>query len=165
MNIFSPSIFHHLGERFYAFAEQHISTMREHDRARTFPRDVVRGIAEAGWLGVCLPQRYGGMGEDYLALAALAEALEFADSSLRETLAALRADNRPSAPLRLAGHMMDATLMVVALPVGAAMMTYGLVRGGDVYRSGRMLALCGIGMVALEGLGGPGVVSTLLPSL
>ncbi|NAZ35549.1 hypothetical protein [Rubellimicrobium sp. CFH 75288] len=86
-------------------------------------------------------------------------------AEVRETLAALRADNRPSAPLRLAGHMMDATLMVVALPVGAAMMTYGLVRGGDVYRSGRMLALCGIGMVALEGLGGPGIVSTLLPSL
>jgi glutaryl-CoA dehydrogenase (non-decarboxylating) len=44
-------------------------------------------MASLGFLGVCLPVRYGGAGLDYIALGILSEALEFADSSVRETIA------------------------------------------------------------------------------
>jgi hypothetical protein len=43
--------------------------------------------------------------------------------------------------MRLAAHTMDATLIVVALPVGAAMLTYSLLRGGNVNVSARMMAV------------------------
>lgn len=45
--------------------------------------------------------------------------------------------------MRLAASTMDITLMVVFLPAGAAMMTYGLLRGGNVASSARMMALTG----------------------
>jgi alkylation response protein AidB-like acyl-CoA dehydrogenase len=70
-----------------AFARDAIPTLREHDRVHTFPRALVDRMADEGFLGICLPKRYGGAGMDYLALGLVAEALEFADSSLRETLA------------------------------------------------------------------------------
>ncbi|EPX87226.1 hypothetical protein ruthe_00623 [Rubellimicrobium thermophilum DSM 16684] len=81
-------------------------------------------------------------------------------SSLHAVRAALYApddpaeDQRPSAKLRLAAHAMDATLMVVFLPVGAAVMAYGLARGADLKRSARMLALGGIWTGALSMAGG-----------
>ncbi len=46
-----------------------------------------------------------------------------------------------STQLRLAAHSMDATLIIVALPVGAAMLTYSLLRGGNANISGRMMAI------------------------
>ena len=69
---------------------------------------------------------------------------------------------RPSPAMRLAAHAMDATLLVVALPVGAAMMTYSLARGGDLRLSARMLALGGIWAGALGAAGGlAGVVPAI----
>ncbi len=43
--------------------------------------------------------------------------------------------------LRLAASTMDMTLMVVFLPAGAAMLTYSLLKGGNVNASARMMAL------------------------
>ncbi len=43
--------------------------------------------------------------------------------------------------LRLAASTMDMTLMIVCLPAGAAMLTYSVLRGGNVNASGRMMAL------------------------
>jgi len=40
-----------------------------------------------GLMGVCIPAKYGGVGFDYIAFGIVAEALEWADSSVRETLA------------------------------------------------------------------------------
>lgn len=45
--------------------------------------------------------------------------------------------------MRLAASTMDITLMIVFLPAGAAMMTYGALRGGSFTASARMLALTG----------------------
>jgi hypothetical protein len=72
------------------------------------------------------------------------------------------AEDRPSPALRLAAHAMDATLMVVALPVGAAVMAYGLARGADLKRSARMLALGGIWVGALGAAGGAGGLGALV---
>jgi alkylation response protein AidB-like acyl-CoA dehydrogenase len=35
---------------------------REHDRDETYPWEFVRAYAEAGWLGVVIPEQYGGAG-------------------------------------------------------------------------------------------------------
>ena len=35
---------------------------REHDRAETYPWEFVRAFADAGWLGVVIPEAYGGSG-------------------------------------------------------------------------------------------------------
>ncbi|HYY88179.1 MAG TPA: acyl-CoA dehydrogenase family protein, partial [Chloroflexota bacterium] len=35
---------------------------REHDRQASYPWEFVRAFAEAGWLGVVIPEAYGGVG-------------------------------------------------------------------------------------------------------
>lgn len=52
----------------------------------------------------------------------------------------------PSSALRLAAHMIDATLMVLLLPVGAAMMVYSLTRGANLTTSARALAVTGVAL-------------------
>lgn len=49
----------------------------------------------------------------------------------------------PSTELRLATHAMNATMMVFALPIGASMMTYSILRGENLHASARMLAIIG----------------------
>lgn len=66
------------------------------------------------------------------------------------------ANDAPDAKrLRLAAHTMDATLLVVAPPVGAVIMAYGALRGGDLIRSGRAMALtCTVvALMQSQGLG------------
>ncbi len=46
-------------------------------------RPILRRMGELGLLGICLPQKYGGAGMDYLALAIVCEELERVDSTLR----------------------------------------------------------------------------------
>jgi hypothetical protein len=43
--------------------------------------------------------------------------------------------------MRLAAHTMDTTLMLVFLPAGAAMLTYSVLKGGNVNASARMMAV------------------------
>lgn len=50
----------------------------------------------------------------------------------------------PSLALKLAAHAMNATLLAVSAPIGAAVMTYGLLRGGDMRFSARAMTLAGI---------------------
>lgn len=69
------------------FAVQIRPTLRQHDAAHTSPPDLLPQLAQQGYLGICLPQSFGGGGQDYLTLAVLAAVLESADSSVREVLA------------------------------------------------------------------------------
>ncbi len=72
----------------YDFARKVIlPIIKPHDRAHTFPRELLPKLAEQGFLGLCLPVRYGGAGLDYISLGLVSEGLEWADSSVRETLA------------------------------------------------------------------------------
>lgn len=45
--------------------------------------------------------------------------------------------------IRLASHAMNATLIMVWLPLGAAVMTYGLLKGDDIHLSARLLVATG----------------------
>ena len=67
--------------------EEIVPIIVEHDRKAEFPRQLLPKLGARGFLGVCLPVRYGGAGMDYGALAVVSEGLEWADSSVRETLA------------------------------------------------------------------------------
>ena len=72
----------------YDFARKTVMPLiKEHDRAHTYPHELLPQMAALGFLGICLPARFGGAGLDYLSLAILSEGLEYADSSVRETIA------------------------------------------------------------------------------
>jgi alkylation response protein AidB-like acyl-CoA dehydrogenase len=72
----------------YDFARKEIlPIIKQHDRNHTFPRELLPKLAEQGFLGVCLPVRYGGAGMDYISLGIVSKGLEWADSSVRETIA------------------------------------------------------------------------------
>lgn len=47
---------------------------------------VIKRMGELGFLGVCIPQKYGGAGFDYLGLAVVCEELERVDTTLRVIL-------------------------------------------------------------------------------
>ncbi|MFT4151195.1 MAG: hypothetical protein QM656_13435 [Paracoccaceae bacterium] len=57
---------------------------------------------------------------------------------------------RQSIQMRLAVHSMNATLLVVLLPLGAAMTTYTLLRGADMRITGRAMALAGFGLTVAK---------------
>jgi len=72
----------------YDFARKTVMPLiKEHDRAHTFPHELLPQMAALGFMGICLPVRYGGAGLDYLSLGIISEGLEYADSSVRETIA------------------------------------------------------------------------------
>jgi alkylation response protein AidB-like acyl-CoA dehydrogenase len=55
----------------------------EGPETREHIRPLLARMGELGLLGICIPQRYGGAGMDYLALAVVCEELERVDSFLR----------------------------------------------------------------------------------
>jgi len=59
------------------------ATIKECDETSCFSRDFLTKMAEAGLLGLSIPQRYGGTGNDYIALGLACEELEYVDTSLR----------------------------------------------------------------------------------
>ena len=60
--------------------------IRELDRAHQFDRGILPQMAELGLLGICVPQKYGGAGMDYVCLGLASEELEYVDTSLRVIL-------------------------------------------------------------------------------
>lgn len=72
----------------YDFARKEIMPIiREHDRNHTLPVELSSKMAAQGFLAMCLPVRYGGAGMDYISMGIVSEAFEWADTSVRETLA------------------------------------------------------------------------------
>tara|TARA_B100001123_G_scaffold451013_1_gene625987 strand:+ start:9008 stop:10225 length:1218 start_codon:yes stop_codon:yes gene_type:complete len=57
--------------------------IRDLDRERRFDPTVLSQMASLGLLGVCVPEKYGGAGMDYVSLGLVCEELEFLDTSLR----------------------------------------------------------------------------------
>jgi glutaryl-CoA dehydrogenase (non-decarboxylating) len=67
-----------------AFAEAEILPhIRDWDTGDGFPRELFGRLAEQGFLGAPLPERYGGGGMDYISFALLCEELERADTAFR----------------------------------------------------------------------------------
>lgn len=69
------------------FAAREVApNIRENDAAGVFDRNILRGMADTGILGISIPERYGGAGLDYICLGLASEELEYVDTSLRVIL-------------------------------------------------------------------------------
>ncbi|MFH2035550.1 MAG: acyl-CoA dehydrogenase family protein [Candidatus Zixiibacteriota bacterium] len=69
------------------FAKKYVSpTIRENDRNHKFDPSLLKKMAEADILGLCIPEKYGGAGMDYISLGLASEELEYADASARVVL-------------------------------------------------------------------------------
>ena len=66
------------------FAQREVAPIiKEADRNQSMPPHLLPRMAELGILGICIPERYGGQGFDYITLGLACEELEAADTSLR----------------------------------------------------------------------------------
>ena len=69
------------------FAENEIVPhVREWDRRQEGDPNLLRKMADIGLLGICLPEKYGGAGMDYISLGIASEELERADTAPRTVL-------------------------------------------------------------------------------
>ena len=60
--------------------------IQEFDRKQEFNPRILPAMAEANLLGFCIPEKYGGLGTDYISLGLASEELEYADTSARVIL-------------------------------------------------------------------------------
>src|SRR5207248_2827550 len=71
------------------FAEKEIRPhVMEWDENQIFPRDALRQLAELGFMGVIIPQEYGGSGFGYLEYVTIIEELSRVDGSIGISVAA-----------------------------------------------------------------------------
>ncbi len=69
------------------FARKNIAPdIKEHDREQKFDPAIFHKMAELNILGLCLPEKYGGAGMDYISLGLACEELEYVDTSARVIL-------------------------------------------------------------------------------
>jgi glutaryl-CoA dehydrogenase (non-decarboxylating) len=61
-------------------------TIRQNDRQQKFDRGILKKMADSDILGLCLPEKYGGVGLDYISLGLACEQLEYVDTSARVIL-------------------------------------------------------------------------------
>jgi alkylation response protein AidB-like acyl-CoA dehydrogenase len=59
----------------------------EWDREHAFPRDLIAKLAEVGFMGVCIPEEYGGAGADFLSYILVLEELSRGDAGVGVTVA------------------------------------------------------------------------------
>ena len=60
-------------------------------------------------------------------------------------------DSRPSLPLRIAAQSINLSLIVTALPIGTAALTYNVLRGEDMTFTARLTTLTGLALAAFGG--------------
>jgi alkylation response protein AidB-like acyl-CoA dehydrogenase len=64
-------------ETVHAFMEREVGIeyIRKHDEAREFPNEAYSKMAERGWLGLLIPEQYGGLEADPVMYAIFCEAI------------------------------------------------------------------------------------------
>lgn len=55
----------------------------EYDEKQYFDKSILKKMANLGFLGICIPEKYGGAGLDYISLGLVCEELEAIDTALR----------------------------------------------------------------------------------
>ncbi|OSZ79642.1 acyl-CoA dehydrogenase [Chitinophagaceae bacterium IBVUCB1] len=69
-----------------AFVKKEISPIIEDYAQRAeFPKQIIKGLGEAGCFGPFVPQKYGGAGLDYISYGIMMQELERGDSGIRST--------------------------------------------------------------------------------
>jgi glutaryl-CoA dehydrogenase (non-decarboxylating) len=61
-------------------------TIKDFDRSHKLNPEVLPAMKEANLLGFCIPEKYGGLGMDYISLGLACEELEYGDTSARVIL-------------------------------------------------------------------------------
>ncbi len=75
-------------ERAAEFADREVVPYAaQWDREDRFPTEVFEKLAEAGFMGLCVPEEYGGCGMDFLSYVLLIEEISRADAGVGVTLA------------------------------------------------------------------------------
>ena len=75
-------------ERAAEFADREIAPhAADLDREDRFPAETFEKLAEDGFMGLCVPEEYGGAGMDFLSYALLIEEISRADAGVGATLA------------------------------------------------------------------------------
>ncbi|RLI70754.1 acyl-CoA dehydrogenase, partial [Archaeoglobales archaeon] len=70
------------------FAEKEIMPYgREYDEKKEYPWEIFRKAAKLGFIGIDMPEEYGGAGMEYMNVAIVAEELTRADSSIGSAIA------------------------------------------------------------------------------
>lgn len=68
----------------HEFCQKEVAPIiKEADRKQEMHPTILPRLGELGLLGLCIPQRYGGQGFDYITLGLVSEELEAMDTSLR----------------------------------------------------------------------------------
>ena len=100
----------------------------EHERERRFPRPVVDKLGEMGWLGIPVPEQWGGAGMDALAYAIAVEEIGRVWGSLGLIVAAHT--SLGCGPILLAGTDEQKREFLVPLASGKVIGGYGLTEPG-----------------------------------
>jgi alkylation response protein AidB-like acyl-CoA dehydrogenase len=75
-------------ERAAEFADREVAPYAaELDREDRFPSETFEKLADAGFMGLCVPEEYGGAGSDFLSYVLLLEEISRADAGVGVTLA------------------------------------------------------------------------------
>src|SRR5687767_16019846 len=70
------------------FADQEVAPhAADLDREDRVPFETLEKMAEAGFMGLCVPEEYGGAGSDFLSYCLLLEEISRADAGVGVTLA------------------------------------------------------------------------------
>ena len=122
-----------------------------HDRAKTFPYDVVRQMAAMGLFGLPFPEEYGGMGGDFFTLCLAIEELARADSSVAITLEA--AVGLGAMPIFRYGTEAQRQQWLPSLTAGEALGAFGLTEpdGGSDAGATKTRAVLGDGAWTING--------------
>jgi glutaryl-CoA dehydrogenase (non-decarboxylating) len=102
--------------------------IKEWDEKQHFERSVLEKMAELGFLGVCIPEEYGGAGFDYIALGLVCEELEAVDTFLRVIMSVHTGLN--SLSLYAWGTEEQKRKYLVPQAKGERLSTYGLTEPG-----------------------------------
>jgi glutaryl-CoA dehydrogenase (non-decarboxylating) len=116
------------------FAAKNISpTIQENDRNQHFDRSLLDKMGASDILGLCIPEKYGGAGLDYISLGLACEELEYADTSARVVLSVHIGLN--SLTLLSLGNQFQKEKYLVPQAKGEKIATFGLTEpnaGSDV---------------------------------
>lgn len=107
------------------FADQVVAeTVTDLDRRHAFPVEEVKQCAEMGFLGICVPEEYGGAGMDHLSDILVMEQLARHSSSLASIIDAHA--SLGSTPILLAGTEEQKQKFLVPAATGEALCAFAL---------------------------------------
>jgi alkylation response protein AidB-like acyl-CoA dehydrogenase len=107
------------------FAVERVAPVAEElDREHRFPYELVREMAELGFMGMTIPEEYGGAGADTVSYAIAVEELTRVDSSVAITMAAHH--SLGTLPIYLFGSEEQKREWVPALAAGEKLAAFGL---------------------------------------